>query len=568
MRTPDSRTRCRAPYWLIASGIASLTLAAAPALLAQAADQSQYTIRARVPLTIVDVIVTDSQGHPVHGLKQSDFAVLEDNQPVTPNSFEEHRSDTAPTTSIPAQPSILPNTFTNVSVATTAIDRPLNLLLIDSLNTPMAAQVQTRRRTLEFLDRLPAGTRIEVLALSQKLSVVQGLTDNRERLKAAVNSLPIQLPRWEDPGQEPPGVDPPSPLEVEGANVALRSQLLTTSMQQIARYLSGLPGRKNLLWFSGAEPQQFPPQPADPDIWPPYVIFDGAAELKSATDALARAHVAVYPIDSRILERINPLTRKGTMQLAEHDSMDITADQTGGKAFYNTNGLAEAAAEAIDTGANFYTLTYTPTNQSLDAHFRTIAVKVNQPNLRLTYRNGYYAVDPATTLSGKQVNKTTPLQSALMRGSLEPTQILFKIRVAQSPTTDAAISTDNLPNPKLMHPPYRHYSISYLINIHGIDFTPSADANYRGGFEYGVRVYNTEGDEILNSVSKTVTPILTPAVYKSMLTGGANAHQEIDLPATGNYVLRIAVHDLTTNHIGAIEVPTTSIAPNPTLPTR
>jgi hypothetical protein len=44
-----------------------------------------------------------------------------------------------------------------------------------------------------------------------------------------------------------------------------------------------------------------------------------------------------------------------------------------------------------------------------------------------------------------------------------------------------------------------------------------------------------------------------------MLTGGANAHQEIAIPATGNYFLRIAVHDLITDHIGALEIPTSSL---------
>ena len=49
-----------------------------------------------------------------------------------------------------------------------------------------------------------------------------------------------------------------------------------------------------------------------------------------------------------------------------------------------------------------------------------------------------------------------------------------------------------------------------------------------------------------------------------MLTGGANAHQQIDLPATGDYFLRIAVHDLTSDRVGAIEIPTASITPDST----
>ena len=79
------------------------------------AGQSPYTIETRVPLTIVDVIVTDAKGKPVHGLMQSDFTILEDNQPMHPNSFEEHRTDQAPppAASTLVQQTLPPNTFTN-----------------------------------------------------------------------------------------------------------------------------------------------------------------------------------------------------------------------------------------------------------------------------------------------------------------------------------------------------------------------------------------------------------------------------------------------------------------------
>ena len=38
----------------------------------------------------------------------------------------------------------------------------------------------------------------------------------------------------------------------------------------------------------------------------------------------------------------------------------------------------------------------------------------------------------------------------------------------------------------------------------------------------------------------------------------------IDVPATGDYFLRIAVHDLSSGRVGAIEIPTASITPNST----
>jgi hypothetical protein len=153
------------------------------------------------------------------------------------------------------------------------------------------------------------------------------------------------------------------------------------------------------------------------------------------------------------------------------------------------------------------------------------------------------------------------MQAALMRGALNATQVLFKVKVEQAPGTEATLPADNQPDAKQMKPPYRRYTISYSIDVHGIDFNTAPDGSYRGNFEYGVRVYNAGGDEIVNSVSTTVSPILPPAVYRSMMKTGANASQQIDVPATGEYFLRIAVHDLASDRVGALEVPTASIAP-------
>ena len=75
--------------------------------------------------------------------------------------------------------------------------------------------------------------------------------------------------------------------------------------------------------------------------------------------------------------------------------------------------------------------------------------------------------------------------------------------MAQAPVTETTLPADNQPDAKQMKPPYRHYTISYSIDVHGIDFATSPDGSYRGNFEYGVRVYNADGDEIVNSVSTT-----------------------------------------------------------------
>jgi VWFA-related protein len=547
---------------------------AAPAALSQSTPQiqstpsptgPQYTLRARVPLTIVDVTVTDAKGHPVHNLKQSDFTLLEDNQPMRLASFDEHRTDTtapAPTT-LPQQ-TRPPNTFTN-AIPNPPNATPINILLLDNLNTPAQAQQQVTQRMLDFVAQLAPGTQVAVFRLTTHLAILQGFTSDRELLRTALTSKSNFA--WPSPIGDGDAVS----IEDEGNHSAMQGQYTLSAMRQIARYVSGMPGRKNLIWFSGSFPLQFPPV-TDPIAFPGTTsqgsVYDFTDDMKSATDLMARAHLVLYPIDWRGPKQLQPaatpsgLTNRGNMLFAERGTMQDIADQTGGKFFFNTNDYVGAVDESLDTGSNFYTLTYVPTNQTLDTRFRTIKVTVAQPGLHLTYRNGYYAVDPTTDARGHKIDATTPMQAAMMRGALPATQILFRVKAVESPTT-ASLAPDNQPDPKQMKPPYRRYSISYIIDVHGIAFAPGSDGNYRGDFEYGVRVYNADGDEIVNSTSKTVSPILLPAVYQSMLRTGANAHRDIDVPATGDYFLRIAVHDLATNRVGSIEIPTSSITPDP-----
>ena len=77
--------------------------------------------------TIVDVTVTDAKGNPVHGLKQDDFTLKEDNKPQPIRSFHEYA-----TQPIPPPPKLPPNVYTNLQPppASSAV----NILLLDFNN--------------------------------------------------------------------------------------------------------------------------------------------------------------------------------------------------------------------------------------------------------------------------------------------------------------------------------------------------------------------------------------------------------------------------------------------------
>jgi len=292
--------------------------------------------------------------------------------------------------------------------------------------------------------------------------------------------------------------------------------------------------------------------------------YDFRQDMNTAESLLAHSHVYVYPVDSRALDILakNPPNSIIVQRLnSEHLVMEAVAESTGGKAIYNTNDLAGAALQAIDAGSNYYSIIYMPPNQTMDTRRRWITVKVDQPDLTLNYTRGYHALPPDILVNGKAVERASPLQTAMLRGSLQPTEILFRVGVTPAAGTDAILPPGSNADPKAMKPPYRHLTLNYNIDINGIQFDPSPDGSYHGQFEYAVIVYDNSDGKTVNSSVMGAKPNVPLSVYQSMLDSGANLRQEIAVPAKGDYILRIGVHDLTTDHVGAIEIPVSTITP-------
>jgi hypothetical protein len=87
-----------------------------------------------------------------------------------------------------------------------------------------------------------------------------------------------------------------------------------------------MPGRKNVLWFSGG-----PTRILLPDAIP----VQNDAAWRDLYDELDQERIAVYPIDAR------GLIFGGIELAAQHLAMNYVGQATGGQAFYNNNGLNE-----------------------------------------------------------------------------------------------------------------------------------------------------------------------------------------------------------------------------------
>ncbi len=562
--------------------------AAAPA--SQDAPGSQQrapvtTIQAHARAVLVDVVVTDGHGHAVHGLKPTDFQVEEDRTPQTIKSFEEIRPKSeAERTEMAAGPKLPKNTFTNESkVLPTGA---MTVLLLDALDTNLSAQAYSREQLVKYLvDAKPAGP-VAIFQLDMQLHMIQGFTTDMDLLRAAVKDRDKLMQT----------VIPRTPGYVA---MKFRYDGLTHGMQDLGRYLAQFPGRKNLIWFTGSVPV--------------YAYDDGtpiggalrdresfAFDYTSTTDVLTLGRVSVYPVDAEGL-RTNPafsaarggrppsmgeISSFGIREAGKHEDLDDVAHATGGRAFYNTNGIKEAISEVIETGANYYTISYYPTNKNWDGKFRTLKLDLNLAGAQLEYRRGYYAMKESGipqnglgTASGVNAVASGPARrqitnhasdsfvQSMQLGAIDPGTIVFETHVTASAELEksgkgAAAPADNHFAAKYREKPYREYVMKYVVGGKQLQLTSAAMGLMRGKVEFVLLVLDDKGD-LVNSASATVDMNLKPETYRYVLTNGVEMPVKIQVPVKGTYFLRAGVHDVSSGRSGALEVAVGEIAVTP-----
>jgi hypothetical protein len=69
------------------------------------------------------------------------------------------------------------------------------------------------------------------------------------------------------------------------------------ALKQLSGYLGGIPGRKNLIWFSGSFPVNLDPGLTLNNEFSATRVY--AEQVKETSDLLAASRVAAYPIDAR-----------------------------------------------------------------------------------------------------------------------------------------------------------------------------------------------------------------------------------------------------------------------------
>ena len=380
------------------------------AILAQAPP----VFRVGTRLVQVNVVVHDHHGQPVVGLKKEDFTVTERGKPQTISFFTMASADTP---GAPAAP-LPPHVFTNIIAQRSGVPTSVTVVLLDLLNTSFVDQQYARKALIKFLGQVQPQDRLAIYALGHRsLTLLHDYTTDAaslvDRLSKATGEIPSALDAStvnQDSQQELQalGLDQLADANQREADFFTGGRIVNTlaTLEAIAQHLSGVPGRKNLIWLSGGFPLTIGFDEI-PEIGSTREQRTFTTEMDAAVRALNDSGVAVYPVDARGLmvmpgfsadtRRAPSLSARGRLTpiQANIDSMKEIAERTGGRAAYNANDLARAVRSAIDDARVTYTLGYYSTDETADGRFRDIKVKVDRPGVDVRYRKGYFAAKPS-----------------------------------------------------------------------------------------------------------------------------------------------------------------------------
>lgn len=521
----------------------------------QPAATPEPTFRTTTRLVQVNVVVHGRDKKPAEGLSKDDFTILEKGRPQKIAFFQMVRANkiAAPASKLPQ------NIFSNHFGDKANVPSSVTVILLDSLNTEWSDQVYARMQVIKFLKQIQPGDRVALYSLGRGLHILHDYTTDASALVERLgrfrgNNLPdlaASTVNTDDPLVQALSEDGMA-NEQRMANFFARNKVLNTlqALEAIGQHLASVPGRKSLVWVSGGFPLMIGFDDMDT------AASDGAPaamqeretffdELEHTLRALNHADVAVYPVDARGL-MVDPLfsasTRGSTARPKiwspkYHDTMNVLADRTGGKAYYNRNDLDGAVREVFQDTAVTYTVGFYSDHPEMDGKFREIKVKVNKPGMNVRTRKGYFAFADMKADDEKTI--TSEIRNAVW-SPLDATAVSVNARVDRvgpgtGDTAQVVVQID---------------PTTTTLNQSGDRWIGRVDV---------AMVFKDEEARPLMGSTETLSLNLTKDTYLKVLKTGILFRKSVPLPPKSRS-LRIVVRDAPSGLSGSLTVPMSTVA--------
>lgn len=516
--------------------------------------------KSQTTLVQVPVVVTDAAGKHIQGLTKADFKILENGKAQNIANFEEiapaNRAVPAPTT--PA------GTFTNLTPDESK-PRSLTVMVLDEVNTPFLSQAYARGQLIKYLaNHLDSSQPLGLMVIGSKgLTVLSGLNSDPATLIAILKKASgktSEMERFSNGAQaiastgEPPkglmgGIGPGESPDAAVARFILRLNAADASYNQaraiettlraflsIAWSLSGVPGRKSLVWVTGSFPfylDSFTAVPGDNSM---------RALYERTLKALNDAQISIYPLDARgLLTDTNysgdnagsPFgsDASDSSRQSAINSLKTFAEMTGGVAYYNTNDLANAFGRAVQDSSSYYLLSYYLDHRNNKPGWRKLQVVVSRKDAEVRARAGYLVTDVAVN---PERTHRADVEFALS-SPFESTGI---------PITEQwqGVQADGSKK-----------KIGFVLQVPVTGLIDEADKNR---IDVEIVAQATNKGVSAGTLSQTMKGLIVPETLAKLKADGIVYRNFLDL-SPGDYQVRFIVRDNLSGRIGSVIVPLT-----------
>ena len=404
-------------------------------------------------MVLVDLVVTDREGNFVPDLKLDEIELYEDGERQVTSFLQlRGRKPREPATTQEITPTLSEEKGT-AAISPRGENRYYIFLLdLDTITPQDFKRVKESIRGFLSPGMTP-GDRVMVASLNRGLHITQNFTSSVPSLMRTLEKLSVNPSRASFAGfiaemeelfsSVPPFDFTPQPLQtlppvveaLVSASVALGRSFLVNldhqvntaaaSLAALSTRLRSLPGRKQLIFFSGGYPLDAGLvlsriiEDRATAIYPnrtPIMLFvnrelratgNSASQrlkLRSAIDQSNRSQVSIYSIDSRGLLAPFDASVRGSGYFSQFSSSlaEITGPQefltslslgTGGRSFLDSNDLGEGVRRAFQDRSEYYLVGFVPKAKRRPGAFHSIKVKVNRPRLELRFRRSYIETD-------------------------------------------------------------------------------------------------------------------------------------------------------------------------------
>lgn len=537
------------------------------------------TVRLRTELVQVQVVVTDKQGRVIEELKKEDFELLEQGRPQEVSFFSQERGGAQP------DRQATPNTDQIAGRPTSAVRpaRPLRsiVLFLDTLHLSGPSLIRSKESLKQFVNEQitdqdtvlvatsggvfgvfqnPSQNRQSLLRLIERISNfdASGQSNFTPYLAAMVKQgdraayeVAAQVLITEEFGgiSLGPRIEP---MVVAKASEVLeiasyKRQSTLSVLSAVAERVMGMPGQRLLILLSDGFSMRNH-----------YGVPD-TGDVQSAISKAVRSGVIIYSIDvkglevaaefdasrrsvtggSQIIGRLSSYMSGNAKD--RQDGINALAQDTGGKAFFNTNDLKGALQKAIDLNRIYYTLAYYPPDDKGAKEFRRITVRVkSHPEYNVRAQKGYFASD-LKKADEKELAQSP--QQRLLNAIAKPLPV-GDIRVSAS-ADYLEVGTDG-----------EQVSLQALIDGTKLNYREQ-NGRLLIELELAAVVYDRTGKPV-NTVTETIRGALSVTEVEAAKRTGFHYSKRIALKP-GLYNIRLGLREAGTDRVGTaatwLEVP-------------